>query len=122
MEDKNFTFFIDYGSYNIKVGSIDNETGKVENQFEIPALRNTSLADYSNDKFIEKLVYEIEKKSKSYLDEINLMFDDINLLTVDITNYKVSDTLEVNEELLMDIIDDAKFQISENYLTMKLFI
>ena len=45
-------------------------------------------------------MYEIEK-NKSYLDEINLMFDDLSLLTVDITNYKTSDTLEVNEELLM---------------------
>ena len=115
MEDKNFTIFIDYGSYNIKVGSIDNETGKVENQFEIPALRNASLAEYNNDKIIEKLVYEIEKKNKSYLDKINLMFDDLSLLTVEITNYKISDTLEVNEELLMEIVDDAKFQISENY-------
>ena len=59
-------------------------------------------------------MYEIEK-NKSYLDKINIMFDDLSLLTVEITNYKISDTLEVNEELLMEIVDDAKFQISENY-------
>ena len=112
MDKKNFITFIDIGSHSIKTGSYNNQSGKVENKIEFNFSKKNL---YESNKFIEQIIFEIEKKNGEYLNEIYLMMDDFNTLNVNISNFKIKESNSTEQEFINKIKDEAKLQIINNY-------
>ena len=112
MDEKNFITFIDLGKHTVKAGSYNYETKKIESIQEIKADDNFLTKDNT---FIENIVFEIEKKNKEYLKEIYLMIDHLNILTVNILNFKTNDKDLLNNDFIQNIKDETKLQVIQNY-------
>ena len=115
MTDKNFDTFIDFGKSAIRACSFNKETKRVENQLELKIKNNQSIDYFSDEKLIEDLIFDLEKKNGEYLDEISLMVDNSNILLISLSIFKKSDQQILNDNLLEYIVDDAKSEINRNY-------
>ncbi len=115
MVDKNLYTFIDFGTSAIRASSFNKETKKIENHLEL------SIKDYKSDnllneeKLIQDLIFSLEKKNGEYLDEVFLMLDNPNALSISITNFKKVDKQITSKDFLKYIIDDVIFEINKNY-------
>ncbi len=115
MGDKNFHTFIDFGKNEIRACSFNKETEKIKNQFVL-AIKNNQSNNISNEeKLIEDLILNLEKKNGEYLDEISLMVDNSDTLLISLSIYKKSDEKVLNDNFLKYIIDDAKLEVKKNY-------
>ena len=113
MVDKNLHTIIDFGNSTIRAGSFNKETKKVENHLEIK-IKNVQLNNlYVEEKLIEDLIFNLEKKNAEYLDEISLMVDNSNILLISLSIFKRSDEKILDDNFLKYIIDDAKFEIKK---------
>ena len=115
MSDKNFHTFIDFGKNGIRAISFNKETEKVENQL-ILTIKDNQLNNLSNEeKLIEDLIFNLEKKNGEYLDEISLMVDSSDILFISLSIYKKNDEKILNDNFLKQITDEAKYEINKNY-------
>ena len=115
MGDKNFHTFIDLGKTAIRGSSFNKETNKVENHIELK-IQNDLINNLSNEeKLIEELIFNLEKKNGEYLNEIFLMVNNSNILSISVTIFKKSDAQNLNNNFLRYITDEAKFEINKNY-------
>jgi cell division protein FtsA len=69
----------------------------------------------NEEKLIEDLIFNLEKKNGEYLDEISLMVDSSNILLISLSIYKKSDDKILNDNFLKYITDEAKYEINKNY-------
>ena len=81
MKNKNFEVYFDFGSSKIRVGAVNkNDTSKnffYESEF---------FTDYKNlESEIEKIIFNLEKKSNEYLNSINLMVDTSEMLPINLS-------------------------------------
>ena len=115
MGDKNFHTYIDFGKNEIRACSLNKETEKIENQLAL-TIKDIQSNNLSNeDKLIEDLIFNLEKKNGEYLEEISLMVDDSNILLISLTIFKKSDEKILNDNFLKYITDEAKYEINKNY-------
>ena len=115
MANKNFHTVIDFGKSAIRGSSFNKDTKKVENQLEL-IIKNCQSNDFSSEEeIIEELILNLEKKNGEYLDEISLMVDNANILSISLSIFRKSDEQILNNNFLRYIIDDAKFEINKNY-------
>jgi len=111
MGNKNLNTFIDFGKNAIRASSFNKETEKVENQLTLTIKNNLS----NEEKLIEDLIFNLEKKNGEYLDEISLMVDNSDILLISLSIYKKSDLKILNDNFLKYITDEAKYEINKNY-------
>ena len=115
MVDENFHTFIDLGKTGIRGTSFNKKTKKVENHIEFK-IENNQLNFLSNEKkLLENLIFNLEKKNGEYLNEIFLMVDNSNILSISVTLFKKSDKQILNDNFIEYIKDEAKFEINKNY-------
>ena len=115
MTDQKLHTFIDLGKTGIRGTSFNKETEKVQNHIELK-IENNLLNNLSNEeKSLENLIFNLEKKNGEYLNEISLMVDNSNILTISITIFKKSDEQILNNNFIRYITDEAKFEINKNY-------
>ena len=115
MTNENFQTFIDFGKTAIRGSSFNKETKKVENHIELK-IQNDLINNFSNEeKLIEDLIFNLEKKNGEYLNEIFLMVDNSNILSTSITILKRSDEQILDKNFKRYITDEAKFEINKNY-------
>ncbi len=115
MGDKNFHTFIDFGKNEIRACSFNKETEKIENQLTLTIENNQSNNLSNEEKLIEELIFNLEKKNGEYLDEISLMVDNSDILLISLSIYKKSDEKILNDNFLKYITDEAKYEINKNY-------
>ena len=115
MSDKNFHTFIDFGKNAIRASSFNKETEKVENQLTLTIKNNQSNNISNEERLIEDLIFNLEKKNGEYLDEISLMVDSSEILFISLSIYKKSDEKILNNNFLKYITDEAKYEINKNY-------
>ena len=115
MGDKNFHTYIDFGKNEIRACSLNKETEKIENQLAL-TIKDIQSNNLSNeDKLIEDLIFNLEKKNGEYLDEISLMIDSLDILFISLSIYKKSDEKILNDNFLKYITDEAKYEINKNH-------
>ena len=115
MTNENFHTFIDLGKTGIRGTSFNKENKKVQNHIELK-IENDLLNNLSNEeKSLENLIFNLEKKNGEYLNEISLMVDNSNILSISITIFKKSDEQILNNNFIKYITDEAKFEINKNY-------
>ena len=118
MNDKKFDFYIDLGSSKIRAAAFNkfdkNEKIIVEKN-NILSLKKKQLNFFETEKVIEDIVYELEKKTKIYMNKISLMLDTSDSLSISLSISKKNDGKLIEKKDIQYLIQDAKQQILKFY-------
>ena len=111
MNNKNYQVYFDCGSSKIRAATYDNDNPKNNFHYE-----GELFFDKLKTKFeIQKIVSLLEKRNKEYINEINLMIDSSDMLSIGIS---VSGKFDGTEPKIKDIqflVRNANEQILKNY-------
>jgi len=111
MESKNFEVYLDFGSSKIRAGVITKNSTLKNFHYE-----GEFFSDYKNlESKIDKIIENIESDTKEYLDNINLMIDSPEMLSINLSISKKFDKSKLKKEDIQFLIKDAKQQILRNY-------
>ena len=111
MQNKNFEVYLDLGSSKIRAAAFSNDK-KNDNFFYESKYFNDYLKIESE---IEKTISKLEDKTDEYLNEVNLMLDSPEILTIGISLSKNLDGSTLKKQNVKFLIQDAKQQILSNY-------
>ena len=118
MNKKNFDIYLDLGASKIRAAGFEkNENNQIfflENNC-LTILRNNQLDLSFTDKILEKTILEIEKKTGEYLNNINLMLDCPDALSISLSISKKNEKNILVKEDIEYLIQDAKQQILNAY-------
>ncbi len=123
MSDKNFDIYFDFGSSKIRAGAFNKNDSSNNFVIERSVVSDFSSIEskFSNsENMIEEIILELEKKTKEYLDNINLMIDTSKIFSVGLSIKKNFDNLKLSQEDVQFLIQDAKQQILRNYSDQKI--
>ena len=114
MNNKNYDVYFDFGSSKIRAGAFNRND--LEDSFfcESDYFLDQSYLD-SN---IHKIIIDLEKKTEEYLDEVSLMVDSSEMLSISISLLKKLDKSKLKKEDIQFLVQDAKQQILRNYLDL----
>jgi cell division protein FtsA len=118
MSNKNFDTYLDFGSSQIRATSFNKNDKDLNNLTESFCVSNLDMKklDLSNaDVLIEKFITDLEKKNDEHLNEINLMIDSPNVLSISLSVSKVYDQAILTKQQIEYLIQDAKQQIKSSY-------
>jgi len=123
MSNNNFDVYMDLGSSKIRAAVFSKDN--IENNFQIEknCLSNYNKASFdfsSIEKVIEKIILEIEEKSKEYLNNIDLMLDSTEVFSIGLSLSKNLDGSKLKKKDVQFLIQDAKQQILRNYQDIKI--
>jgi cell division protein FtsA len=118
MSNNNFDVYMDLGSSKIRAAVFSKDN--IENNFQIEkncfSNFNKAKFDFSSiEKVIEKIILEIEDKSKEYLNNIDLMLDSNEVFSIGLSLSKNYAGLKLKKEDVQFLIQDAKQQVLRNY-------
>jgi cell division protein FtsA len=118
MNDKNFDFYIDLGSSRIRAAAF-NKFNKDEKiiieKNNVSLLKKKKLNFFETEKIIEEITYELEKKTKVYMNNVSLMLDTPDTLLVSLSLSKKNDKKLIEKKDILYLIQDAKQQILKSY-------
>ena len=94
MNDKNFDFYIDLGSSKIRAvafNKFDKNEKVIVEKNNILLLKKSKLNFFKTEKAIEEIIYELEKKTKVFMNNISLMLDTSDTLLISFSISKKND-------------------------------
>ena len=117
MTEKNFDIYIEFGSSKIIASAFNKKDKK---NFSISKkcssyLRSGKINLNNSKTILEKLIFEIEKKIQEYLNNINLMIDSPEALSVNLSLSKKNDGKKIKKSDIQYLIQAAKQQIVKFY-------
>ena len=116
MNNNNFQIFFDCGTSKVRAGVL-NKGDKIETFYT----EGEFFTDRSNSELeIKKLITSIEKNTKKYIDNINLMIDSPQMLSVCISISKKLDGSKLRQGNVQFLIQEAKQQILKHYTNYKI--
>ena len=118
MNNKNFEFYIDLGSSKIRAvafNKFDKNEKVIVEKNNILLLKKTNLNFFETEKAIEDIIYELEKKTKVYMNNISLMLDTSDTLLISLSISKKNDGKLIEKKNIQYLIQDAKQQILKSY-------
>jgi len=111
MKNSTFNIYMDFGKSKIIVGAINKEASKKNFFYE-----SNYFTDYSSAEIeIEKIITNLEKNTNEYLENINLMIDSPETLSISLSLSKNFDGSKLKKEDIQFLIQDAKQQVLRNY-------
>ena len=116
MSNKNFDVYFDFGSSKIRAGAFNKND--IKNNFYCES--DYFLDDSNAEIIIQKTIYDLEKKTKEYLEEVSLMLDGPDIISISFALSKKLDGLELKKEDIQFLIQDAKQQILRNYTNLNI--
>ena len=112
MHNKNFEVYFDFGASQIRAVAFDKNDSEKKFFYE-----SNQFFDYKKpESEIEKIISNMERDTNEYLDSINLMIDDVEMLSVNLSIKKNFDLSKLKKKDIQFLIQDAKQQILRNYL------
>jgi len=118
MSKKNFNVYFDFGSSKIRAVAFNKINQKQFHTAEnrcLSILKIKKLNLSNAEIIIKKIISEIEKKTNEYLDEINLMIDSPDALSISISLSKNIEGSHLKKEEVQYLIQNAKQQIIRSY-------
>jgi len=111
MNNKKFETYFDCGLSKIRAGSFG-----IDNLKNIFYEESEFFFNHLNiESEIQKIIISLEKKTKEYLDSVNLMIDSNKMLSVGISISKKIDGSNLKKEDIKFLIQDAKQQVLRNH-------
>jgi cell division protein FtsA len=107
----NFEVYFDCGTSKIRACAFNKKDQKNNFHYE-----SSFFSNHLNIKSeIQKIISAMERDSREYLNDINLMIDSSKMLSIGISISKKLDGLKLQKEDIQFLILDAKQQILRNY-------
>jgi|TARA_B100001142_G_C14311221_1_gene646693 cell division protein FtsA len=118
MNKKNFDIYIDLGASKVRAAVFEkNENNQIffleKNCLTFLKIDQVDLS--ATDKVLEKTILEIEKKTGEYVNNINLMLDSPDALSISLSVSKKNEKFFLLKEDVEYLIQDAKQQILSSY-------
>ena len=111
MKNSNFNIYVDFGKSKIRIGAINKDALK-KNFF----CESNYFTDYATAEIeIEKIISNLEKNTNEYLENIDLMVDSSETLSISLSLSKNFDGCKLKKEDIQFLIQDAKQQVLRNY-------
>jgi len=118
MNEKNFDIYIDLGSSKIRAVAF-SKANKEEKFFiekdNILSLKKKELNFFKTEKIIEDIIYELEKKTDTYMNNISLMLDTSDEISISLSLSKKNDGKKIEKKDIQYLIQDGKQQILKYY-------
>jgi len=118
MIKKNFDIYLDIGASKIRAAGFEhndnNQIFSLENNC-LTHLKINQLDLSITDKILEKTILQIEKKTGEYLNNINLMLDSPDVLSISLSVLRKNEKKFLIKEDIEYLIQDAKQQIINGY-------
>ena len=99
MSKEKFETVLDYGSSKLRIGIIDKNFPKNKFFLDQKLIDESNIGEFNFKNYgqkIYKLIKKAEKKSNSYLNDINLMIDTEKFFSIDIGFKKIFGSLFIN--------------------------
>ena len=113
MTDKNFDIYFDLGSSKIRASAFKKDSSEnftIENEC-LSNLNLKKLNLLNAEHVIEKSILQIEKKIDEYIDDINLLVDSADVLSIGLSVLKKNENKKINKEEIQYLIQSAKQQV-----------
>ena len=108
---KNFQVYFDCGSSKIRAGAFN-----IQNPNECFYKDSKFFTDYKNLEFnIQEIITYLEKSTNEYLNDVNLMIDSPQMLSIGLSVSNKLDGSNLKSEDIQFLIQQAKQQILKNY-------
>ncbi len=111
MENKNFQVHFDCGSSKIRAAAFDKHN--IEKSFYHESNFFNNHENIVTE--IQKIISALEEDTKEYINDINLIIDSHQMLSVGISVSKKIDGSKVEKKDIQFLIQDAKKQVLRNY-------
>ena len=116
ISEKNFEVYFDCGSSKIRAGAFNKENPDIFFYKE-----GKSFFDHSNiDSEIQRIITSLEVDTEEYLNDVNLMIDSSEMLSINISLLKKLDGSKLIKEDIQFLVQDAKQQILKNYIDQEI--
>ena len=118
MSEKYFDNFLDFGSSKLRLVAFNKNDKDTNHLIETNCLSdiNINKLNFLNFKdVIDKLILETEKKTGEYLDNINLMLDTPDALSIGLSLSKKMEGNKIKKQDIEYLIQDAKQQVIRSY-------
>ena len=123
MNKKNYDIYIDLGSSKLRIVAFDKKEKDQIFFFDkdcLTSLKYNKLNLIETEKTLEKTILEIEKKTGEHLNNINLMLDTSDAISIILSVSKQNEKKNITKEDIQYIIQDAKQQILSSNPNMKI--
>jgi len=118
MNKKNFDIYLDLGASKIRVTVFEkhenNQIFFLENNCLTP-LKTSQLNLSAADKALEKIILKVEEKTGEYLNNINLMLDSPDALSISLSVSKKNEKKFLLKDDIEYLVQGAKQQILSSY-------
>ena len=112
MSKDQFLNILDFGNSSIRFSIFDK---KLDNYFsEIIDLKNEKY-NLNDFRLISELIKKGEKKISSHIENVILMIDSSDLLTIDLSYYKILDVKDNIEKVYNDVLKEVTQIVVSNY-------
>ena len=112
MDNKDFQVYFDCGSSKIRAGAFDKNN--IKNSFYFNSNFFHDHLDINDE--IQKITTYLEKNTEEYVDDVNLMIDSNEMLSIGISISKKFDGSILKKEDIQFLIQDAKQQVLRDNL------
>ena len=111
MINKNFDIYLDFGSSKIRAAAFSKNKQINNYKYESNFFFDSSNLEHE----IENIISNLEKDTNEYLDDINLMVDSPEMISIGLSLSKNFGGLQIKKEDIEFLIQDAKQQVLRNY-------
>ena len=123
MSKKNFDIYIDLSSNKLSIGAFEKLTGHITFFKEYNCLTNLNknqLNFTNTEKIIEKNIFEIEKETGEFLNDIYLMVETPDSISINLSLIKDNEGKKIEKKNVQYLVQDAKQQILRSYHSKKI--
>ena len=106
-----FVSFIDFGSKNLRLGIFDNNSKCI---YSSKIKITKEIESQNSENSLTKLIRDAEKYLSKHLVEVNVLYDSSDFNLIDFSIKKSFDQPTLLKKQYDDLLDEAKFIISEN--------
>ncbi len=119
MNEKNFDVYIDLGSSTIRAACFNKHIGTIIFSTEDKCstyLKLNKLNFVETERTIEKIIFDIEKKTGKYLNNVSLMLDTSDAFSISLSVAKNNESEVITKQDIQYLIQGAKQEILNSNL------
>jgi len=123
MSKKNFDIYLDLSSEKLSIAAFEKFSSHsiFFKEYDCEANLNKNKLNFENvKKTIEKNIFEIEKKTGEFLEDIYLMVETPESISINLSLIKNNEGKKIEKKNVQYLIQDAKQQILRNYHSEKI--
>ncbi len=121
MVDENHLSIIDFGSSKLRLGVFNSASPNTNYISEIPCKNILKIDNLviDNNEIFQETILKTEKALNKHIEDIIVMVDAINSISVDFAIKKKIDKTQFNKKIIKSIIQEAKLTIEKHYHNFK---